>query len=295
MKIENTTVHTPQIAALVAGLLVCAPLCRSNDDLALLAFFNEVHVPLDRVRAALLKVYFPEYSKAQVRAEEALQRIPAEHRDPEEPWYDWAEAAAFVDMENRTAVQQMRENLRRRSDLASASRAELDQRVCGVLIWLNAPALPTDDSVFMADLRTAMAFTGPPERSRAAWLLAAHCHSEQLAERTETSGIERLETFLAVSDKELQALREQVQESLDAVWRMASEGRYHEFDVGSAATARMAGRLLVEWTTTRRAHPPGSRPAQVLVDSLRSLWSLCSTDSIGEGRSAFQRRTRGRS
>jgi hypothetical protein len=145
--------------------------------------------------------------------------------------------------------------------------------------------------VFMADLRAAMAFAGPPEQSRAAWLLAAHCHSEQLAERSETSGMERLDTFLAVTEEELQSLREQVRESLDAMWHMATEGRSPRFDVNSAGMARMAGRMLVEWTTARQAHPPGSRPAQLLVDSLRSLWSLCSTDSVGEGRAAFQRRT----
>jgi hypothetical protein len=195
-------------------------------------------------------------------------------------------------MENQAAVQQMRDNLRRRRDLATASRTELDGRVCGVLTWLNAPALPTHDSVFMADLRAAMAFAGPPEQSRAAWLLAAHCHSEQLAERSETSGMERLDTFLAVAEEELQSLREQVRESLDAMWHMATEGRSRHFDVNSAAMARMAGRMLVEWTTARQAHPPGSRPAQLLVDSLRSLWSLCSTDSVGEGRAAFQHRTR---
>lgn len=290
LKIGSITVPTPQTVALVTGLLTCAPLCRTNDDLALLAFFNEVPLPLAPVRAALLKVYFPQYNKDREREGEALQRIPEEHHGQEGHWYDCAEAAASVDMENRTAVQQMRDNFRRRHDLATASRAELDQRVCGVLIWLNAPSLPTGDSVFMADLRAAMAFAGPPERSRAAWLLAAHCHSEQLAERTETSGVERLETFLAVSDGELQFLREQVRESLDAMWHMASEGRCSQFDVGSVSMARMTGRMLVEWTTARRAHPPGSRPAQVLVDSLRSLWSLCSTDSVGEGRAAFQRR-----
>jgi hypothetical protein len=274
------------------GLLVCAPRCRTIDDLALLAFFNEVPVPVDPVRAALLRAYFPQYSKARERENQALQRIPAEHRDQEEPWYDWAEAAAFVDMENQAAVQQMRDNLRRRRDLATASRTELDGRVCGVLTWLNAPALPTHDSVFMADLRAAMAFAGPPEQSRAAWLLAAHCHSEQLAERSETSGMGRLDNFLAVTDEDLQSLREQVRESLDTMWHMATEGRSRRFDVNSAAMARMAGRVLVEWTTARQAHPPGSRPAQLLVDSLRSLWSLCSTDSVGEGRAAFHRRTR---
>ncbi|WP_153182963.1 hypothetical protein [Streptomyces sp. E5N298] len=294
LNVGNTKVYPPQTAALVAGLLVCAPLCGTHDDLALLAFFNEVPLPLAPVRAALLKAYFPQYSKAREQVNRALQRIPAEHLCQEEPWYDWAEASAFVDMENQAAGRQMRDNLRRRRDLATASRAELDQRVCGVLIWLNAPALPTHDSVFMADLRAAMAFAGPPERSRAAWLLAAHCHSEQLAKRSETSGAERLDTFLAVSDEELQSLREQVCESLDAVWHMATEGRYRRFDVNSASTARMAGRMLVEWTTARRAHPPGSRPAQLLVDSLRSLWSLCSTDSVGEGRAAFRRRTQPR-
>ncbi|TDC62066.1 hypothetical protein [Streptomyces hainanensis] len=163
-----------------------------------------------------------------------------------------------------------------------------------MLIWLNAPALPTHDSVFMADLRAAMAFAGPPKHSRAAWLLAAHCHSEQLAERSETSGLERLETFLAVPDDNLRALREQVRESLDAMWYMASEGRSRHLEPSSPALARLAGRMLVEWTTARQAHHPGTRPAQLLVDSLRNVWILCSTDSAGEGRTVFQRRTRPR-
>jgi hypothetical protein len=146
VKIGNTRVYPPQTAALVAGLLVCAPRCRTIDDLALLAFFNEVPVPFDPVHAALLRAYFPQYSKARERGSEALQRIPVGHRGQEGSWYDWAEAAAFVDMENQAAVQQMRDNLRRRRDLATASRTELDGRVCGVLTWLNAPALPTHDS-----------------------------------------------------------------------------------------------------------------------------------------------------
>lgn len=290
VRIGTAEVYTPETAALVAGLLVCAPLCRTNEDLALLAFFNEVPVPLDPVRAALLK-NFPQYSKVRERANEELQQIPAEHRDEAEPEYNWAEAAAALDMEHKAAVRQMRDNLRRRRDLATAS---LDERVRGVLIWLNAPALPTHDSVFMADLRTAMAFAGPPEQSRAAWLLAAICHSDQLAERGETSGPERLETFLAVTDDDLTTLREQVRESLDAMWHMATEGRSRRFELDSPEMARSAGRMLVEWTTARQAHPPGTRPAQLLVDGLRRLWSLCSTDSVGEGRAAFQLRTRSR-
>ncbi|MFD3880358.1 hypothetical protein [Streptomyces microflavus] len=290
----NTEIYTPETATLVAGLLTCAPLCRSHDDLALLAFFNEVPVPCEPVRTALLKTYFPQYTKVREQQSEELQRIPAQDRDEALPEYNWAEAAAALDMQNREAVRQMRDNLRHRRDLKRASRAELDERVRGVLIWLNAPALPTHDSVFMADLCAAMAFSGPPDQSRAAWLLAAHCHSEQLAERCVTSGRERLETFLAVTDDDLVILREQVRESLDAIWYMASEAGSRHFELESPGMARLAGRMLVEWTTARQAHPPGSRPAQLLVDSLRSLWSLCSADSAGEGRAAFQRRTQPR-
>lgn len=122
VRIGNTKVYPPETAVLVAGLLVCAPLCRTNGDLALLAFFNEVPVPSDPVRSALLKNYFPQYSKSRKRESEALQRIPAEHREKDRPWYDWAEAAAALDMENKAAVQQMRDNLRRRCDGLSMDR-----------------------------------------------------------------------------------------------------------------------------------------------------------------------------
>lgn len=59
LNVGNTKVYPPQTAALVASLLVCAPLCRTHDDLALLAFFNEVPLPLAPVRAALLKRISP--------------------------------------------------------------------------------------------------------------------------------------------------------------------------------------------------------------------------------------------
>ncbi|GAA2730006.1 hypothetical protein GCM10010360_10330 [Streptomyces nogalater] len=293
LRIGDVKVYTPETACLVVGLLTWAPLCRTNEELALLAFFNGVPVPPDFLRIALAKAYFPQYTRTRDRQDAELRRIPADLRDEVAPEYNWAEAAAALDMaEYETAVGQMRDNLRRRRDLAKASRAELDERVRGVLIWLNAPALPAHDTVFMADLRAAMAFAGPPERSRAAWLLAAVCHSEQLADRGETSGPERLDTLLAVTDDDLISLREQVRESMDAMCYMATEGHSRRFPVTSPATARLAGRMLVEWTTARQAYPPGSRPAQVLVDSLRSLWSLCSADRAGEGRAAFLHRTR---
>jgi hypothetical protein len=292
MRIGDSKIHTPATAVLVTGLATCAPLCRTHEDLALLAFFNEVPVPPDAVREALAKVYFPQHAEAREQENVHLQRIPVEHRGEHGPEYDWAEAAAASDMdEYEAAVRQMRDNLRCRRDLATASRTELDGRVRGVLIWLNMPALPVHDNEFMADLRAAMAFSGPPVNSRAAWLLAAVCHSQQLAERSETCARERLENLLAVTDGELGALREQVRESLDAMWFMASEGRSRHFPLETSAHARLAGRMLAEWTTARLAYPSGSRPAQVLVDSLHSLWSLCSTDTVGEGRAAFERRT----
>ncbi|TDC62065.1 hypothetical protein [Streptomyces hainanensis] len=107
VQVGSAKVYPSETAALVAGLLVCAPLCRTNEDLALLAFFNEIPVPSGPVRVALLKNYFPQYSKIRKRENEALQRIPAEHREQDRPWYDWAEAAAAVDMENKAAVRQM--------------------------------------------------------------------------------------------------------------------------------------------------------------------------------------------
>lgn len=98
LRTGNTYIYTPETAVLVAGLLTRAPLCRSNDDLALLAFFNEVPVPSDPVRAALLKTYFPQYAKSRDQLNEELQRIPADFRDEARPEYDWAEATAALDI-----------------------------------------------------------------------------------------------------------------------------------------------------------------------------------------------------
>jgi hypothetical protein len=293
IKLGNSRVYPAETAALVVGLLECAKRCRTTNDLVLLAFFNEVPVPFDPVRVALASAYFGTYIQSRSKEQEVLDSVPAEHREADPPEYNWAEARAELDMKQHSdAVRQMRANLKRRCDLATASRAELDERVRGVLIWLNAPDLPTHDAVFMADLRSAMAFGAAPECSRAAWLLAALCHSEQRAERTETCGEERLDKLLSVTDDDLRNLREQVTEALDAIWVMSTEGRRRYFEIGSPAMARHAGRMLVEWMSARQAHPRGSRPAQVLVESLRSLWQLCTAEAYGEGRAAFLQRTR---
>ncbi|WP_371749521.1 hypothetical protein OG302_39245 [Streptomyces sp. NBC_01283] len=292
IRIGSARVYPLETAALVMGLLECAKRCRTVDDLVLLAFFNGVPVPAPPVRVALARTYFGSYLQQRDEEQTVLDSVPAQHREADPPEYNWAEVAAELDMaRHRYAVRQMRANLKRRRDLATATRAELDERVRGVLIWLNAPALPTHDAVFMADLRSAMAFDAAPERSRAAWLLAALCHGQQRAERRETCGEERLATLLSVPDDDLTGLREQVSESLDAMWFMATEGRRRHYDIESAATARLAGGMLVEWVSARQVYPRGSRPAQVLVDSLRSLW-LIAAETHGEGRAAFQRRTR---
>lgn len=141
------------------------------------------------------------------------------------------------------AVRQMRANFKRRHDLVSATNETVDQRIRGVLIWLNAPALPVDDAAYMADLRTALAFGSPLERSRAAWLLAALCHREQQAVRRETCGEERLAVLLSTTGSDLRHMRELVIESLDAMWFMAPGGRHRHYSIDSPAAARQAGAM----------------------------------------------------
>ncbi|GHI90437.1 hypothetical protein Sxan_78010 [Streptomyces xanthophaeus] len=52
--------------------------------------------------------------------------------------------------------------------------------------------------------------------------------------------------------------------------------------------------MLVEWNSIRQVVEPGSRPAQLALDGLRSLWSVCShTGGGGEGRARFAARTGG--
>ncbi|OEV13154.1 hypothetical protein AN218_04920 [Streptomyces nanshensis] len=290
-------VYPLETAQLVVGLLTCCARSRTIDDLALLAFFSEVPVPIEPVKAALARTYFTHRVAQQSKEQQLFEAIPQVHREADSAEYNWAEVAADLDMQqHRDAVRQMRANLKRNKELANATRIELDQRVRGVLIWLNAPALPVHDAEYMADLRCALAFHGPPEQSRAAWVLAALCHSQQRAVWRTTSGEQRFEELMALEEVELLHLRDLVRESLDAMWCMATEGKGQRFDVGSSASARLAGGMLIEWMGARHVHPPGSRPAQVLLDSLRGLWSQCAasadTDASGEGRSAFITRTR---
>ncbi|CAM5672048.1 hypothetical protein SATRM34S_00033 [Streptomyces atroolivaceus] len=129
----NTQIYTSETAALVAGLLTCAPLCRSHDDLALLAFFNEVPVPCAPVRAALLKTYFTQYTKGREQQSEELQRIPAQDRDAAPPEYNWAEGCGSVTY--RPAAERIWKRPKRRSGMYSSTT-----------IWKppGSPNMPTD-------------------------------------------------------------------------------------------------------------------------------------------------------
>ncbi|WP_162952341.1 hypothetical protein [Streptomyces hundungensis] len=282
-----------ETVALVSGLLTCASSARRLDDLVLLAFFNDVKVPAQRVKVSLAKTFFPRYFARREEEHQELENIPQDDRDAATPEYNWAEVAGALDMRDGAAVKQMRANLKRRPRYENETRSEVNGRIHGILTWLNHPELPLDDQPLMADLRAALAFDGPSEGSRAAWTLAAICHSQQRAVRRETCAEERLHHLLAVEEDDLRRMRELVLEWFDAMWFTASEGRLHHHGVNSAAEARAAGGILVEWVSQRQVHPPGSRPAQIFLDSLRGLWFLCGMgdSSGGEGRAAFAART----
>ncbi|MFG2873842.1 hypothetical protein ACGFYU_02300 [Streptomyces sp. NPDC048337] len=224
----------------------------------------------------------------------AQRRADPHHwRDELPADFNWAETQADLEIEqNQAHVRQMRENLKRLPVRAGATREQLDARVNGVLAALNRDRLPVEDPEIMADLKAAMAFDGPSARSRAAWMHAALCRVEQLALRQETNGVERYAALMALQDAELLHFRELVLESINAMYASASEARLRSLAIRSLPDARMAGRLLVEWNSIRQVVAPGSRPAQLALDGLRSLWDVCShAGGGGEGRAAFVART----
>ncbi|MFE3557811.1 hypothetical protein ACFXKW_23520 [Streptomyces sp. NPDC059193] len=285
--------------------VVCLAACdrlhprMSPSDLVLLAFFAEVplpFVPTEALKLALAGAYFG--SRAVWRGEQqaAFDAVAAEWRDELPADFNWAQTEAALEIrQDAEHVRQMRANLRRLPDLAGATREELDARVDGVLTSLNRDGLPEEDASAMADLKAAMAFGGPPAQSRAAWMHAAICHAEQLSERQETNAEERFDALMGLTNAELLQFRELVLEDLNAMYRVASEGRLRRYDVRAPREARMAGAMLVEWNSVRRSVEPGSRPAQRARDALYSLWSICShVGGAGEGRAAFAARTTGR-
>lgn len=268
----------------------------SPSDLLLLAFFAELPLPFlptAPLKIALAEVYFGSRAAWRQEQQAAFDAVAADWRDGFPADFNWAQTEAALEIRQDPAhVRQMRANLKRLPGLARATREELDARVDGVLTSLNRDCLPEEDAPAMADLKAAMAFDGPPAQSRAAWMHAALCHAEQLSDRQETNAEERFEALMALEGSELVHLRELVLEDLNAMYLVASEGRFRCYKIRSPRQACMAGAMLVEWNSIRRSVEPGSRPAQHARDALYSLWSICShMGGAGEGRAAFAART----
>ncbi|MEU7556271.1 hypothetical protein AB0B01_28755 [Streptomyces sp. NPDC044571] len=266
-------------------------------DLLLLTFFAEMPLPLlptGPLKVALAQAFFGPRFRWQEEEQRAFDAVPEDWRAELPTDFNWAQIRAELEIrQDGPHVQQMRENLKRRPGLVRASREQLDARVDGVLTALNRDRLPVEDAEIMTDLKAAMAFDGPPARSRAAWMHAALCRSEQLALRRETNGAERFDELMALQEPELLHFRELVLEAVSAMYTAASEGRLRTREIRSLPIAKMAGRMLVEWNSVRQVVEPGSRPAQLALDGLRSLWSICSQTGggSGEGRAAFTART----
>ncbi|WP_424217706.1 hypothetical protein ACN20G_36720 (plasmid) [Streptomyces sp. BI20] len=261
-----------------------------------MAFFAEMPLPFlpaFQLKVALAQAYFESRADRQEREQKAFDAVPPESREGLEADFNWAQVQAALEIRRDPAhVRQMRANLRRLPELAQATRQELDNRVDGVLTTLNRACLPEWDAAAMADLKAAMGFDGPPARSRAAWMHAALCRSEQLAVPRETDGQERFDGLMALETSELLHFRELVLENIAAMQAVASEGSLRKCEIRSLRDAVTAGQMLVEWNSVRQVVEPGSRPAQLTRDALYDLWSICShVGGGGEGREAFTART----
>lgn len=73
-------VYPLETAQLVVGLLAFSAHARTVDDLALLAFFNEVPVPITPVKTALARVYFTRRIERQTQEQQLFEAIPQAHR-----------------------------------------------------------------------------------------------------------------------------------------------------------------------------------------------------------------------
>ncbi|MFD6169858.1 hypothetical protein [Streptomyces coeruleorubidus] len=198
----------------------------------------------------------------------------------------------------------MRINLRRVPELSRAPRAEVDERLLGVLTGLNLAELPEDDLAFMADLEAALALDSDVESDDPfpVWEMAAISHASQMARREETSPEERLDRIVHASMDELDALRHEVRTALDQTWTRATGGREDQARLDRPRITG-AGSTLVEWMSARLAHPPGSSLSdRYFIESLADLRLRCfiatarrmsDGTATGEGRAAFIARTTG--
>ncbi|MFC8140782.1 hypothetical protein ACFUKV_03270 [Streptomyces paradoxus] len=300
------TEYPPGTEELVLSLARHAGPRRSVDDLALMAFFDGAPVPESALKLALARVYFTSRFSQEDEVAKVAASVPQEWRGELTPQYEEAEAEARLDLERGgRAIRQMRINLRRVPELSRAPRAEVDERLLGVLTGLNLPELPEDDLAFMADLEAALALDSDVESNDPfpVWEMAAINHASQMARREETSPEERLDRLVHASMDELDALRHEVRTALDQTWTRATGGREDQAHLDRPRTARGAGSTLVEWMSAKLAHPPGSSLSdRYFIESLADLQLRCfiatarrmsDGTATGEGRAAFIARTTG--
>ncbi|MFE5581561.1 hypothetical protein [Kitasatospora sp. NPDC056531] len=290
---------------------------RSVDLLALLAFMSDkAPVPELALKRALAKNYFPRRQCDREAITTATAEVPKGFTG-DDVYYDMAEAEAKLEVRNGgPIIRQMRRNLRRRPDLAKASRGELDDRLIGVLTNLNRPELPEDDLEFMADLEAVLALD-TDESSLAVigvWEYLAISHAGQMAEQTETSGEERLDRLFAATMADLESLRAEVGQRQEQNWERASVGLLGALPLEQPRLVRHTAAELVEWMSAKTVHPAGTVMAdRYYIDSLSDLYLRCfiagakrlaeqderaangkaRRSSEGEGRAAFIARTSG--
>ncbi|MFF4961194.1 hypothetical protein ACFY2Z_29880 [Streptomyces sp. NPDC001222] len=289
------------------GELVCALARhagpgRSHDDLALLAFFSGAVVPEMALKPALARAFFQSRVRHEEQVGQVQAQVPPQWAAEMDSEYEEAEAEAKISLaENGRAVRQMRNNLRRLSDLTHATREEVDARLLGVLVGLEMRELPESDLAFMADLAAALHLDcDVDEDCLAVWDYAAVCHVAQMGRQERTSPEERVEKLVRISLGELAALRKEVCDDRDQIWARATGGRQTRASMDQPWQARGAASVLMEWMSAREAHPPGSVLAdRYFIESLSDLALRCwisqaraqLDDKPGEGRAAFIART----
>ncbi|MFI9787877.1 hypothetical protein ACIHEI_30865 [Kitasatospora sp. NPDC051984] len=288
---------------------------RRLDDTVLLAFFcDSARIPEVPLKLALIRTYFPDRERHRDAAAKIVDAVPADPGSERDIYYDWAEAEAILEVKKGgMVIRKMRANLRRRPNLAHASREEIDGRLLGVLTHLNSPHLPEDDLDLMRDLEAAIDLDSDESSVArlAVWECVAAAHACQMARFGETNAEERFDTLCRTPPEELHRLRDEVVAAQQEVWRRATGGRRGTLAPETVSMSRSAARALAEWTTARKAHPEGSSYADVhFTDSLLDLaratalaWllnhagreraAMPPVDKAGEGRTAFIARTAG--
>lgn len=275
----SETQYPPGTGELVCVLARHAGPGRAVQDVALLAFFEGAALPDLTVKVALADAYFTSRFGREEQVGDVMATVPGEWSGELGPWYEDAEATARLDVaEGGRAIRQMRINLRRLPDLAHASRHAVDERLLGVLVGLNLPALPQDDLAFMADLHAVLDLDCDHDGDDvlAVWDYAAVSHAAQMAVYRETSPEERLRLLMEADPEDLAELRVQVKTAVDQLWERATWGTQKHAPDPDPSAARSMAAMLVEWMSARLVHPPGANLAdRYFIESLAHLQLCC--------------------